>query len=258
MLFAMGRLSTKCRKLVNQGGDLLFPPGCIFCHAPVNGSGCCRECLQNIKPLPASVCIRCGKELSEDLAPGPCGKCLRSPPFQTETTSLFAYQGAVRDAILGWKLGGDDAAVHWLIKTSKQRLKLLFQPDDLLLPVPMPLSRMRKSGQHHAANLTRMIADVVGCEWEWQLLRRRGEQERQSALSGVARRKNLRKSFCLDADYLKLIPVKRDREVLTKGRLWVVDDILTTGATLHHASKALRSLRQPVSAFSLARTLHDG
>ncbi|MDX8403713.1 MAG: ComF family protein [Mariprofundaceae bacterium] len=191
--------------------------------------------------------------MSEDLAPGPCGKCLRSPPFQTETTALFAYQGAVRDAILGWKLGGDDAAVHWLIQTSRQRLKSIFQSDDLLLPVPMPLSRMRKSGQHHAADLTRMIADIVGCEWEWQLLRRHGEQERQSALSGVARRKNLRKSFHLNSDYLQSIQLKKH----VSGRIWVVDDILTSGATLHCASKALRSLQQPIYAFSLARTLHQ-
>lgn len=196
--------------------------------------------------------------MSEDIAPGPCGKCLQSPPFQAETAALFAYQGAVRDAVLGWKLGGDDAAVRWLIKTSEQRLKALFQPDDLLLPVPMPLSRMRKSGQHHAADLTCMIADVVGCEWDWRLLRRRGEQERQSALSGVARRKNLRKSFCLDADYLQSIQSKGLTGAFTKGRIWIVDDILTTGATLHHAAKALRALQQPVSAFSLARTLHDG
>lgn len=257
MLFAMGRLSTKCGKWVNRAGDLLFPPCCLFCHASVKGSGCCRACLQDIQPFVDSVCARCGKALSEDLAPGPCGKCLRSPPFQIETTALFAYQGAVRDAILAWKLGGDDAAVHWLIETSSQRLKALFKPDDLLLPVPMPLSRMRKSGQHHAADLTRMIADVVGCEWEWQLLRRRGEQERQSALSGVARRKNLRKSFHLNNDYLQSIQLERSISEHGSGRIWIVDDILTSGATLHCASKALRSLRQPVYAFSLARTLHE-
>jgi len=253
MLFGMGRLSTKWNGWVNKGGALLFPPGCLFCHMPLDREGCCRKCLQEIKPYPATVCVRCGQALSADLAPGPCGNCLNSPPFQQETISLFVYQGAVRDAILAWKLGGDDAAIRWLINTSEQRLKALFHPDDLLLPVPMPLSRMRKSGQHHAANLARMIAGVAGCEWNWQLLRRRGEQDRQSALSGAARRKNLRKSFYLNGDY----PAERQESGRLKGRrVWVVDDILTTGATLHHASKALRGLQQPVYAFSLARTPH--
>ncbi len=246
----MGRLSTKCRSLVNQSVKLLFPPACLFCHAPLDQSGCCRDCLEGVRPHPATVCRRCGVALSDDLAPGPCGKCLSSPPFQQQTVSLFRYHGPVRDAILSWKLGGEDAAVRWLVESSKAKLQSLIQPDDLLLPVPMPLSRMRRSGQHHAANLARAMAEVAGCAWDWQLLRRVGEQQRQSALSGVARRKNLRKSFALNSDYWsehwRLNPVT--------GQVWVVDDILTTGATLNYASKALRSLKQPIHALSLART----
>ncbi|HKI60633.1 MAG TPA: hypothetical protein VKA23_06320 [Mariprofundaceae bacterium] len=151
---------------------------------------------------------------------------------------------------MNWKLGGDDAAVHWLVETSAATLKELIHPDDLLLPVPMPISRMRRSGQHHAANLSQMIAAVAGCQWDWQLLKRIGEQERQSALSGIARRKNLRKSFSLNHDHWD----EHWRPKRMTGRIWVVDDILTTGATLHFASSALRALKRPVSAFSLART----
>ncbi len=165
--------------------------------------------------------------------------------------SLFAYKGGVREALLRWKLGGDDAAIRWLLNVAENRLTELFKPEDLLLPVPMPLSRMRKSGQHHAADLCRMIAQVTGSTWDWRILRRRGVQVRQSALSGVARRKNLRKSFHVDGDYLESVGLRKGMT----GKLWVVDDIVTTGATLHHAAKALRPLKQPVYAFSLARTL---
>jgi len=165
--------------------------------------------------------------------------------------SLFAYKGGVRDALLRWKLSGDDAAIHWLLGVADRRLTEIFKPEDLLLPVPMPLSRMRKSGQHHAADLCRFISGVTGSTWDWKVLRRSGEQERQSALSGIARKKNLRKSFHLDKDYMGSIQWKKG----AAGRVWVVDDIVTTGATLHHAAKALRPLKQPVYAFSLARTL---
>jgi predicted amidophosphoribosyltransferase len=167
---------------------------------------------------------------------------------------MFAYQGAVREAILAWKLGGDDAAVRWLIETSAHRLKSTFTPADLLLPIPMPLSRMRKSGQHHAANLTQMIAGMVGCSWDWQLLRRRGRSVRQSSLSGVARRNNLRKSFHLDSDHYEMLKRQRDDGNVARGRIWIVDDILTTGATVHFASRALAGLKQPIHAFTLART----
>lgn len=246
----MGRLSTKWRHWVNRGQRLLFPPTCLFCREPLTESGCCEDCLEGVRPYTAAICSRCGVPLSDDLVPGPCGKCLTSPPFQQQTVSLFSYQGPVRDAILNWKLGGDDAAVQWLVETSASKIKGLIHTDDLLLPVPMPISRMRKSGQHHAANLTRVMAELAGCRWDWQLLRRVGETERQSALSGVARRKNLRKSFVLNDDHWH----EHWKSSRITGRVWVVDDILTTGATLHYASKALRHLKCPVSALSLART----
>lgn len=189
--------------------------------------------------------------MAQSLAPGPCGRCLSTPPAQVNTVSLFAYKGGVREALLHWKLGSDDAAVRWLLSVADNRLTEIFKPEDLLLPVPMPLSRMRRSGQHHAADLCRMIAQLTGSTWDWRILRRRGTPVRQSALSGVARRKNLRKSFYVDEDYLESIRLKTG----VAGKVWIVDDIVTTGATLHHAAKALRPLKQPVYAFSLARTL---
>ncbi len=246
----MGRLSTKCRYWVNRGVGLLFPPACLFCHSALEESGCCRTCLNGIRPHAAAVCERCGVMLPDDLAPGPCGRCLTSPPFQQYTVSLFRYQGPVRDAILDWKLGGDDAAVQWLLGSAMPTLRSLIQPDDLLLPVPMPLSRMRRSGQHHAANLVRMMAEGIGCRWDWKILVRIGEAERQSAISGVARRKNLRKSFAFNSDHWS----EQLQSSPLRGRIWVVDDVLTTGATLHHASKALGAAKHPISAFSLART----
>lgn len=246
----MGRLSTKWVNWVNRGGKLLFPPACLFCGSSVEKPGCCRVCLDGIRPHSTAICSRCGIPLSDDLAPGPCGKCLASPPFQQQTVSLFRYHGPVRDVILNWKLGGDDAAVQWLVESSMPKLRTMIGPDDLLLPVPMPLSRMRRSGQHHAANLARMMAEGVGCSWDWRVLIRVGEVERQSALSGVARRKNLRKSFSLNNDHW----AEHWKPDQLKGRIWIVDDILTTGATLNYASKALRPLRQPICALSLART----
>jgi len=239
---------------VNRGAEALFPPACHFCHLPLPEAGCCEVCLPEIRPHSLDCCQRCGRALSSDLAPGPCGSCLRTTPFQQETHSLFSYHGPVRDALLAWKLGGDDAAIHWLMNASASRLSGLINADDLLLPVPMPLSRMRKSGLHHAAALAKMVAGQTGCHWDWQLLRRHGEQARQSSLSKVARRKNLRKSFYLNHDHWVERWEPRWSENSQSGRIWVVDDIVTTGATMHYACKALRGLKRPVYALSLART----
>ena len=135
------------------------------------------------------------------MQPGPCGRCLQKPPAQCHTCSLYCYHGAVRDAILEWKLHAHDAAVRWLVDAAAPTIREKIDEHSLLLPVPMPLSRMRKHGQHHAANLCKWLADDTGCIRDWHLLWRIGEQQRQSALSGQARRKNLRKAFALADDY---------------------------------------------------------
>jgi len=188
------------------------------------------------------------------MVPGPCGHCLSKPPAQTSTHSLYRYHGPVREAILGWKLQGHEAGVRWLVKQAMPGIRESIDAHALLLPVPMPLARMRSSGQHHAANLCRWIADAAGCQWDWRLLRRIGEQARQSELSGLARRKNLRKAFALADDYRPLW----QNLAAQVNEIWIVDDILTTGSTLHYAARASLKLGKPVRVLSLARTSLKG
>ena len=251
MLVGMDKLSTNTGRLVNAARGLLFPPACLFCQAPLSGhDGCCPDCLEKIRAWPRSCCRHCGDPLPEELAPGPCGRCLKRAPAQQQTLSLFDYSGPVRSAILEWKLEGREAGVEWLVEVAACRLIGQIGADDLLVPVPMPLSRMRRSGQHHAANLCRWLAWISGCQWQWQLLRRNGEQPRQSSLSGAARRRNLRAAFILAGD------AACRQQAEAAEAIWVVDDILTTGATLHYAARALGRLGRPVKALSLARTGH--
>ncbi len=182
-----------------------------------------------------------------DIAPGPCGRCLRKPPPQVHTESLYTYTGPVRAAILAWKLQGDDAGLQWLMGAAETRLATTFLPEDTLLPVPMPLSRMRKAGRHHAADLCKAICNVTGSQMDCNVLRRSGTQQRQSSLSRTQRWNNLRKAFRANSDHLHHLHLDEGK------RLWVVDDIRTTGATLHYACRALKSAGYPVHVFSLAR-----
>jgi len=190
--------------------------------------------------------------MQASFAPGPCGKCLASSLPQQETHSLYQYASPVREAILAWKLQGDDVALSWLMDAAAQRLHTLFHADDLLLPVPMPLYRMQRSGLHHSADLCQKIAAKVGCSMDWQILRRTGKQQRQSSLQGKARQRNLHRAFKLTENY-----PKRIKSHNITGKVWVIDDILTTGATLRHACAAARRIKHPIFAFSFARVLHD-
>ncbi len=251
----MVAVSTAIRRAVNRTRHLLFPPTCLFCHQPLDDDqqGCCAACLPELKIWPTTVCARCGRVLPDHAAPGPCGHCLRSPPAQVQTVSLYRYAGPVREAILAWKLQGDAVAARWLVQTAADVISTHLGAHDLLLPIPMPLARMRRSGQHHSADLCHWLAEISGASVNWQLLRRIGEQPRQSSLSGRQRRHNMCKAFHLAADH-KAALRDRIRQHGDFTSLWVVDDILTTGATLHYAAKAARPLGLPVHVLSLART----
>ena len=250
----MKGLSTKAFNMVNGVRSLLFPSACLFCQRPLAPSpiykGCCSDCFEKVAIWPRSTCFRCGVMLPEAVAPGPCGRCLQYPPPQSESHSIYSYSGVVRDAILAWKLQGQDAGVRWLLTSAATTVRDIVQQHDILLPLPMPLARMRKSGRHHAADLCRWVACEAGCRWDWQVLRRVGEQPRQSALSGVARRQNLRGAFTLADD--------ASSRVSGHTTIWIVDDIMTTGSTLRFAAKAVQPLGLEVKLLSLARTLIRG
>ena len=141
----------------------------------------------------------------------------------------------------------------WLSDAAEARLQTIFGQQSLLLPVPMPLSRMRRAGRHHAADLCRAIADRTGAGFDWQLLRRNGEQQRQSSLSGRARWKNLCNAFSVDNDHWAEIVAGQASRDVSDMQIWVVDDIMTTGATMHYACRALRRAGIRAGAFTLTR-----
>jgi predicted amidophosphoribosyltransferase len=164
----------------------------------------------------------------------------------------------VRNAILDWKLQGRDAGMLWLLDTAAPRLQAIFGPQSLLLPVPMPLSRMRRAGRHHAADLCRAIVSRTGAGFDWQLLRRNGEQQRQSSLSGRARWRNLCNAFDVNNDHWVEIVAERASRDVSGLQVWVVDDIMTTGATMHYACRSLRRAGIQASAFTLTRLKDRG
>ncbi|MDQ6979807.1 MAG: double zinc ribbon domain-containing protein [Mariprofundaceae bacterium] len=238
-------------KIVSTCRHWLFPASCLFCQQPLAGAdhACCADCLADIHPWPIHHCYRCGKVLPPSLSPGPCGECLHQPPAYVSSTSLYQYRGAVRQAVLQWKRTGHDAAFRWLLTTADHVLRDCFHPDDLLLPIPMPLSRMRVSGMHHSADCCRLLAKRYGCQWQWQLLRRQGTQLRQSSLHAAQRQSNMRKAFTLNHDYLPAAGEFR--------RVWLIDDIITTGATMHYAARCLQRQGIACHAWALSHTPLD-
>jgi ComF family protein len=194
-------------------------------------------------------CARCGIGLG--LATPRCGDCLRdSPPF-THTVCAADY-GFPWDGLIGAfkfqaraELAG--ALAERLTAAVQHELQTHALPrPDLVLPVPLSARRLAERGYDQAWELARRVARSLQLPAEARLLQRPVDTAQQSGLARAARQRNLRTAFMVD-------PARRS--LLQGRRVALVDDVMTTGATVREASAVLlRAGAAAVDLWVLART----
>jgi ComF family protein len=217
------------------GVNLLFPPQCACCQAEIveatAGPLLCDRCLLQFAPDVRPRCGRCaelvpvGFETEES-----CGGCRgRRLQFDSVTT-LGAYEGELRSAVLRMKRAAFDplamALGEWLSQRLAEPLADL-QPD-LIVPVPMFWFRRMRRGTNSPEVLAGQLAARLSLPTR-RLVRRTRHTQPQAGLSARQRRKNVRGAF----------RSKRARQ-LAGARVLLVDDVLSTGATCSEAARALR------------------
>ncbi|OQX18299.1 MAG: hypothetical protein BWK76_07930 [Desulfobulbaceae bacterium A2] len=228
--------------------DLLFPPRCLGCGlrlARWQRPLFCDACLKEIRPLRSPYCTTCGIPFAGAGDNHLCGACLRGECLLDRARAAFVYQGGVVQAIHGLKYGRQAQALEsfaTLVKGSGG-LHDLTTPD-LVLPVPLHPRRLRQRGFNQAEELAR------SCLPDWQtllhndLLLRHYNTPPQIRLSAVERRRNLAEAFA--------VPLP---EAVTGHCILLVDDVMTTGATLNACAKVLRRAgAKNIAAWTLART----
>ncbi len=223
----MGRFAS-----VYQGFfEALHPSRCLNCGELLAGPGVpaplCAVCADTLLPLDAQACPRCGLP-REDGAPGPCPACTAAPPGYSATVAGYEYGGAVRGLIQHFKFGGQVALAAPLA-----RLLLAAReppPGDVLVPVPLHAARLRQRGYDQAACLAHRLGRAVRRPVLNGTLVRRRATRPQVGLHLQARRQNLAEAFA----------VRRPRAV-AGYRVILVDDVMTTGATLSACTAALRA-----------------
>ncbi|MDR1777527.1 MAG: ComF family protein [Desulfovibrio sp.] len=197
-----------------QGGS--FAPLCPDCaplFAPFDGPRC-RACAL---PLPMS-----GADEHTLL----CGECLDNPPPWDGISAYGLYQGAMRDVVLRLKFSGEIPLAN-LLGACLNRLTAVLTPPDALTAVPQHPRRLHQRGFNQAHEIAAALHRLTGIPLRPELLRRTRPHILQTNLSGLERRRNARHFF----------QTTHQAEGL---RLWLVDDVMTTGATLRAAAQTLR------------------
>jgi ComF family protein len=227
--------------------DLLFPPLCLGCRGPVGEAGYCAPCWSALTFLEGPGCACCGLPFAVALdGETLCAACLAQPPAFDKARAIMAYDDKSRSAILALKHADRLDLVpgfsRWLGRTGRN----LLEDSDLIAPVPLHRLRLWNRRYNQSAELARRLAR----EWKrvyepFALTRSRPTASQGAMASAKARRRNVLGAFQVPD------PAK------VKGkRVLLLDDVMTTGATVQACARALkRAGAERVHVLVLARVV---
>jgi ComF family protein len=228
------------QSLISRLFNILYPDRCplcgnvsdVFTHSPL-----CRSCWSKIQRYTGPSCRVCAIPFASEHA-RVCGQCLKKPPPFSRVITYGLYEGAIREAINQFKFYG-------LRRLSKPLGNLLLGFDlpavDGVVPVPLTIRRLRGRGFNQSLLIARIVAKKIGAPLLMDILVKRKETPPQIGLTARERLLNLRNAFAVKGN--------------AKGiRLLLVDDVMTTGATVTECSKQLiKSGAEEVIVLTLAR-----
>ncbi len=216
--------------LRNDAARLLWPTRCLACGEPGGEAwDLCPACAAAL-PWTGAVCMRCALPLPAPVsgAPAPvCGACLGSPPPLDAVHAACLYRPPLDRLLPRFKFHEDLAAGRLLSQLMVEAFAALPRPD-ALVPVPLHRARLRRRGYDQALELAKPLARALRIPLRADALWRVRATAPQSERDAVARRRNVRRAFAVRAD------------AALPAHVVLVDDVMTTGATLHAAAHALR------------------
>ncbi|HUB10139.1 MAG TPA: ComF family protein [Myxococcales bacterium] len=219
--------------------DLLSPPACAACDEPLpHARAFCARCEVGLSDCDPAECAACGGRAGPR---GCCRACARRLAPLAGVRCAFVHEGALAEAIHRLKYRARDDLAPGLADLLGE---LPLPAADLLVaPVPLHPRRLRERGFDQAWLLARGLAERRGLPTLPRLLQRVRHDRPQVGLDRAGREANVRDAFVAGTQ-------AAGRDVL------LVDDVLTTGATLREAARALgRAGARQVFALTLARAL---
>jgi ComF family protein len=218
----------------------VVPPLCVGCREPeLSGRAVCPECRASLVPLGDPRCGRCGAPVVT--AAARCPECRGRTLAFRSAWAPFAYEAAARRLVAALKARGATRSAAFMGAEIASRAPPGFLHGKLV-PVPAHPARRRREGSNQAASLAGAIARLTG-QPVAELLARRRRSTPQVGLPRQARLANARGSVFA-------------RTTAPPGRLVLVDDVYTTGATLDACARALLAAEaEDVVAATFARAL---
>ena len=203
----------------------LLPPRCVVCgDAGMSARDVCACCHADL-PWQGPACGRCALPLPTT---GICGHCLQQPSPLDAVHAAFDYSFPLDRLLPRLKFHADFACGRVLAQCMAERFAALPRPA-AIVPVPLHPARLRSRGYDQALELAKPIARALALPLRGNLLQRCKSTSAQSRLHADARQHNLREAF-----RVATVPE-------LPAHIALLDDVMTTGATLQAAAQAMRN-----------------
>ena len=211
---------------------MLWPGNCLACaEKGSNGRDLCARCVATL-PWQQRACLRCAVPLAavapvNDAATTMiCNACVMEPPPLIEVHAACVYDSPLDRLAPRFKFHGDLAAGRVLSGLMIEAFASLPRPD-AIVPIPLHRARLRERGFDQALELARPLANALGIPLLDSVLVRDVATHPQSRLDAADRRYNVEDAF----------DVRSGSDL--PAHVVLVDDVMTTGATLHSAAQSL-------------------
>lgn len=213
--------------------NVCFPPSCCLCGRRIfEIGGICPRCWQSISFISKPYCDRLGTPFSFDLGPNAVSaEAIANPPDFDRARAAVLYDERSKRLVHGLKYQDRDAPLGFVTSVMAQAGRDLITDDTLLIPVPLHAKRLWKRRFNQSQRLAQGISEKSGCEVFSQGLVRVRNTKQQVGLTEKQRETNVRGAFRVpEAAMAKLF----------EANVILVDDVLTSGATLNACARALR------------------
>jgi len=202
--------------------DALLPSQCLLCGGSAQTGPLCDGCRADLPALGEPRCPVCAAPVP---FPAPaCGRCLAHPPAFDATVAVWRYGFPLDSLVQSLKFRRRLASADFF---ARAMLDGPHPPGDVIVPVPLSSARLRERGFNQALEIARPLARALGLPLDAFSLVRVRDAPPQSRLPWKARQDNVRHAFAASADF-------SGRAVI------VVDDVMTTGATLDAVARTLK------------------
>ncbi|HLO75498.1 MAG TPA: ComF family protein [Magnetospirillum sp.] len=220
--------------LLRRALDAVLPPLCLLCGTVVAEPGSlCPECWGRMGFLAPPLCHACGHPFEVDGGAGDhalCGPCLAKPPPWARARAVFRYDAQSKPLILRFKhadrLEGAPAFARWMARAGAE----LLADAQVIVPVPLHRWRLLARRYNQAALLALALGRLTGLPAVPDALVRTRRTAVQGHMDREQRRRNVAGAFAV---------AERRRAEVEGRRVVLIDDVLTTGATMGECTRVL-------------------